>query len=115
MAKSRLTKKQLPLLKSDLELDDSVVKELSAVQLKYRNNFKEKIEATEAESLKRYVAKVESLKAAKAKMLAEFNAEIKKYEALVKARDKSGLEAKKRSTTKKRTTRKTRTKKTPPN
>jgi uncharacterized membrane-anchored protein YhcB (DUF1043 family) len=81
--KVKITKKELPFLKGDLNLDETVLKKLNAVQNKYKTQFKERIEATKTVALQRYTEKIKSLTKAKTAMLKEYNAEIKKYQTLV--------------------------------
>lgn len=84
MAKVKITKKELPFLKRDMDIDDAVLKKLNTVQVEYKTRFKERIEVTKKKALERYTSKIDSLTTAKSQMLREYNEEIKKYEALVK-------------------------------
>lgn len=87
MAKVKVTKKELPFLKSDLELDETVLKELYEKQERFKAVFKDKIESSKKESLARYKTKIESLNAAKVEKTNELNAKIKNYRALIKKID----------------------------
>lgn len=82
--KVKITKNELPILKGDLNLDESVLVKLKTVQDKYKTHFKDRVEATRTDALKRYTDKVDSLTKAKAEILKEYNSEIRKYKALAK-------------------------------
>ncbi len=84
MAKVKITKKELPFLKRDLNIDEAVLKDLVSLQAKYKTRHKKRIEATNKEAVERYTAKIDALKTVKANMLKEFNAEIRGYQRMVK-------------------------------
>lgn len=84
MVKVKVTKKELPFLKGDLELDETVLKELAAKQQRFKTVFKDRLELSTKETLEKYTARIDSLNTTKATIAKEFNAEIRGIEALVK-------------------------------
>lgn len=84
MAKIKVTKKELPFLKRDIDLDEAVLKKLSAEQNRYKTRFKDRLKEAKSVSLKRYTAKIESLSNVKSKTVKELDEEIKEYKTLVK-------------------------------
>ena len=66
-----------------MELEEKDWKKWNTLQKEYKTKYKDRLEADKKETLERYIAKVAALKKAKAKMLKEYNARIKKYQALV--------------------------------
>ncbi|WP_158860372.1 hypothetical protein [Lunatibacter salilacus] len=84
MAKVKISKKDLPILRRDLELDEEVLKNLQELQETYKSKFEGNIQEAQKEALASYESKIKALKEAKARVSKEYEAEIKKYTALVK-------------------------------
>ena len=92
--KIKITKKEVPVLKRDLNIDESIFAKLVTIQNEYKTRFKDMIEADKKEALEKYAAKIDSLTKEKAKMLKDYNAEIKKYKAWLSALKKTSTKAK---------------------
>lgn len=84
MAKIKITKKDIPVLSRDLDLDESVLKNLKQLQDSYKDKFEGDIQEAQKEALASYESKVKALSEAKAKLTREYDAEISLYSALVK-------------------------------
>lgn len=84
MAKVKPTGKELPFINRDLGLDETTVKKLVDLQNEYRVRFETHIKAAESETFERYNSKLDSLTKSKEKMLKEHDAEISRYQELVK-------------------------------
>jgi len=84
MAKSILTKKELPFLNRDLELDGAILERLKGLQDEFKAKFDDSIKASGKEALSRYELKIKTLNEAKEKILREYDAEINTYQAIVK-------------------------------
>ena len=83
MAKTKITKSKIPILKRDLEIDDEVLKKLSIEQNRVKTRIKDRLEVAKSESLKRYNAKIESLTKTRTETVKAFDEDIKKYKSLV--------------------------------
>ncbi len=90
MAKIKIDKKTIPILKKDLNLDEETLNKLRELQEAHREKFKDRLETASKGALERYSAKIKALKKAKAEAVKEYDEEIKKYEELVKELRKSG-------------------------
>jgi len=77
------TKKELPLLIGDLNINAAALEKIKAVQDEFSSRFEKNAEEAKAKSLKRYTSKIESLLRAKSEMIKEYNAEIRKYRTLI--------------------------------
>lgn len=84
MAKTKITKKQLPLLKRDIDLDEETLKKLKTEQDRFNRQFKDRIEEVKSETLKRYNAKIEVLTTAKTESTKAYDEEIKLYKTMLK-------------------------------
>lgn len=84
MAKIKLTKKEIPVLSKELELDETVLKNLKKLQDDYMAKFERDIQQAQEEALVAYESKIKALKEAKAKLIKEYDAEISKYTTLVR-------------------------------
>jgi hypothetical protein len=84
MAKIKLTKKEIPILSKELDLDETVVRELKKLQDSYSTKFEADIKNAQEEVLASYQSKIAALKEAKEKLTKEYDAEINKYTTLVK-------------------------------
>lgn len=82
--KEKISKKGVPFLRKDLELDSEVVENLAKLQEERQKKFQSKIEAAQKEALEKYTARIEALKKAKTETLKQYNEEIKKYQQLLK-------------------------------
>ena len=82
--KATIPRDQLPFLKSDMALDPIAVRKLRAMQHKFTTQFDREIGDAEEEAIQRYTQKIAALNEKKALMTKEINADIKKYQALVK-------------------------------
>ena len=80
----KITKKQMPFLKEDLNLDPQVVAKLQSAQADFANRFKDRIDDSRKDALELYTAKLTALKKAKTEAARRYTAEIKKYENLIK-------------------------------
>ncbi len=104
--KVKISKKDLPFLRKDLELDSAVVENLVKVQEERQKKFQSKIEATQKEALERYTAHLKALEEAKAQAVKRYDDEIKRYRELIGKFRKTGKKAKsKRKRQNKRTRR----------
>ncbi|MCB9266205.1 MAG: hypothetical protein H6558_14340 [Lewinellaceae bacterium] len=102
MGKVRITNKDLPFINKEVEWDNAVLKKIEALQKEHQAKFDRTVEATKKEALERYTLKLEALNKAKAEMTRQYDAEIKKYEGLVKnLKSGGGEETPNRPSTKK--------------
>lgn len=92
--KVKISKKDLPFLRKDLELDSNVVENLVKVQEERQKKFQSKIEATQKKTLERYTAHIKALEEAKAKAVERYDDEIKRYRELVGKFQRTSKEAK---------------------
>lgn len=76
MAKTRLTKKDLPFLKDTLELSPEVSKRIQALQNRHKAKFDRLVSSSRGAALERYEKKLEALTKAKSEATKRFNAEI---------------------------------------
>jgi vacuolar-type H+-ATPase subunit D/Vma8 len=84
MAKIKITKKDLPTLSKDLDLDEAILKNLKQLQDGYKAKFEGDIKEAQKGALASYESKIKAFSEAKAKLSREYDAEISKYTALVK-------------------------------
>jgi hypothetical protein len=84
MAKVKITKKEAPYLKRDLDIDESVLKRLEAVQAEFQEKHQKQIEAARKGALERYTSKLKSLEKDKEEAIRKYDREIERYKALVK-------------------------------
>jgi hypothetical protein len=91
MAKSRLTKDELPFLKRDLDLDDLALEKLFKVQRDFKQKFESELANTGKESLARYEMKIRNLSAARDQIVQQYEEEIKGLEILVKEMKGEGV------------------------
>lgn len=84
MAKIKLTKKEIPFLSKELDLDETVLVELKKLQNSYQAQFETDIKKAQEEVLISYKLKIAALQEAKARLINEYDAEINKYTALLK-------------------------------
>ncbi len=92
--KVKISKKDLPFLRKDLELDSAVVENLVKVQEEHQKKLQNKIEVTRKEALKRYTAHIKALEETKAQAVKRYDDEIKRYRELVGKFQKTSKEAK---------------------
>ena len=92
--KVKISKKDLPFLRKDLELDSDVIENLAKVQEERQKKLQTKIEATQKEALKRYTAHIEALEEAKDQAVKRYSDEIKRYRELVRKCQKTSEEEK---------------------
>ncbi len=81
---SKVTKKDIPVIKGDLKIDPAILAKVKNAQDVFSRRFSNEIKAVRTDALKRYTNKINSLKKEKVEMLKKYNADIKKYEKLVK-------------------------------
>ena len=91
MAKSRLTKDELPFLKRELDLDEHTLEKLFQVQRDFKKKFEKELEKTGKESLARYELKISNLSAARDQVVQQYDKEIKDLEVLVKEMKGEGV------------------------
>ncbi len=84
VAKIKITKEALLLMSKDLDLDETVLKNLIQVQDSLMAKIKGEIKEAQKTALAANEEKIKVLSEAKAKLTEEYDAEISMYKALVK-------------------------------
>lgn len=87
MAKINITRKEIPTISKDLDLDEAVLRNLKKLQDGYRTTFDGDIQEAQKQALVAYKSKINALNEAKAKLSREYDEEINKYTTLFKELD----------------------------